>query len=343
MNPIVSSSLNVCVICGGTSAEAAVSRNSAREVAQALRAAFTAVNEVEMDDCLSARLAELRPDVIFPVLHGPPGEDGTLQGFLEMLGLPYVGSGVCASACAMNKYIAQQLFKGSGLLVARSALLPRAGTDVKKAALWLQEQFPSGVVVKPVDQGSAIGVSFANGASEIEGALEACYQVSSTTLVEQRIVGREITAGVLDLETAVALPVIEIRAIGGWYDFEHRYAVGGAEHVIPAPIGQATYAAVQDAALRAHCALGCRDLSRSDFVVTEAGEMYLLETNTLPGMTPTSLYPDAARAAGISFEQLVRDLVLKAYARGTIPRNPRAGHHSSRRGTGGPSLRAPSR
>ncbi|MCW7537929.1 D-alanine--D-alanine ligase [Aquabacterium sp. A7-Y] len=309
------SSLRIGVICGGASAEAGVSRKSAREVAQALRASFAEVHEFELDGQLYQGLAQFRPDVVFPVLHGPPGEDGTLQGFLEVLGLPYVGSSVCASACAMNKYVAKQLYRAVGLPVARDLLLPRLGTDARQAAQRLFEQFPSGVVVKPVDQGSAIGVSFATQPADIEEALRNCYGVSSAALVEERISGREITAGVLELDAMLPLPVIEVRPIGGWYDFEHRYAVGGSEHVIPAPIDAQAYAAVQDIAMRAHAALGCRDLSRSDFLVGEDGAVTLLETNTLPGMTATSLYPDAARAAGISFEQLVRDLALKAYGR----------------------------
>jgi D-alanine-D-alanine ligase len=284
-------------------------------VAHALRASFAQVDEIELDAQLSARLAQLRPDVVFPVLHGPPGEDGTLQGFLEVLGLPYVGSGVCASACAMNKFIAKQLFRAAGLPVARDVLLPRAGTDVARASASLYRRFPGGVVVKPLDQGSAIGVSFAVQPAEIEDALRGCYRVSAAALVGERVFGREITAGVLEIDVAVALPVVEIRPIGGWYDFEHRYKVGGSEHLIPAPISPPSYASVQDIALRAHAALGCRDLSRSDFLVAEDGTITLLETNTLPGMTPTSLYPDAARAAGIPFEHLVRDLVLRAYGR----------------------------
>lgn len=310
--------LKVCVVSGGASAEAGVSRRSGAEVALALESSFSKVPQFELDSSLHQRLAEFQPDVVFPVLHGPPGEDGTLQGFLEMLGLAYVGSGVCASACAMNKHIAKQIFIAAGLPVVRDALLQRGSTDVHRAAHSLYEQFPAGLVVKPVDQGSAIGVSFAREPQEIEAALLHCFEVSTAALVEERIRGKEITAGVLELDTMLALPVIEIRAIGGWYDFEHRYAVGGSEHVIPAPLDADVYSAVQDIAMRAHSALRCRDLSRADFLVTDDGMVKLLEVNTIPGMTPTSLYPDAARAAGISFEELVRGLVRKAYSRRPI-------------------------
>lgn len=306
--------LKVAVICGGSSAEAAVSRSSAAQVAQALRASFGAVQLIELDAQILPQLLAFEPDVVFPVMHGPVGEDGTLQGFLEILGLPYVGCGVAASACAMNKHVAKQLYRAAGLPVADDALL-RRGVEIATTAAALAARFPGGVVVKPVDQGSAIGVEFATGPQEIAQAVTKCFEVSAAALVEERIIGREITAGVLERDVPEALPVIEVRSIGGWYDFEHRYAPGASEHLIPAPISASAYAEVQAVALAAHIALGCRDLSRSDFVVSEDGRVVILETNTLPGMTPTSLYPDGARAAGISFEQLVRGLVLRAHAR----------------------------
>ncbi len=307
--------LKVAVICGGSSAEAAVSRSSAAQVAQALRASFEAVQLIELDAQILPQLLAFGPDVVFPVMHGPVGEDGTLQGFLEILGLPYVGCGVAASACAMNKHVAKQLYRAAGLPVADDVLLRRGVADVAVEAKALAMRFPGGLVVKPVDQGSAIGVAFATGTDEIVRAVTQCFEVSAAALVEERIAGREITAGVLERDVPEALPVIEVRSIGGWYDFEHRYAPGASEHLIPAPISAQAYVQVQAIALAAHVALGCRDLSRSDFVVSEDGRVVILETNTLPGMTPTSLYPDGARAAGISFEQLVRGLVLRAHAR----------------------------
>lgn len=307
--------INVCVICGGTSAEAEVSRSSAREVARALRACFASVVTLELDASLPALLASMRPQVVFPVLHGPPGEDGTLQGFLETMGLPYVGSGVTASACAMNKHIAKQLFRTAHLPLVDDALLLRDQLRPGDAARIMQ-QFPEGAVVKPVDQGSALGVSFAQTRAELEIALDACFMLSTAALVERRIRGREITCAVLDLYgVRRALPVVEIRAVDGWYDYEHRYAAGASQHLIPAPLDEATTAGVQAVALRAHEVLGCRDLSRADFIVTEDGGICLLEVNTLPGMTATSLFPDAAAAAGIPFETLVRDLSLAAFNR----------------------------
>lgn len=304
--------LAVCVICGGTSSEASVSRSSAKEVERALRASFNHVSVLELDSSLPDKLLALRPDVVFPVLHGAAGEDGTVQGFLEIMGIPYVGSGVAASAYAMNKHCAKQLFRSAGLPVARDRLVKRTASDVDTIATAILSDFPNGVVIKPIDQGSAIGVSFAKTPDEIHAGLHECFKVSEYALVEEWIVGREITAGILDTDGIQRLPVVEIRSIGGWYDFEHRYAQGASEHIIPAPLDVDIYERVQLIAQTAHQTLGCRDLSRADFVVTTSGEIYLLEVNTLPGMTATSLYPDSAKAAGIEFEKLVHDLVLSA-------------------------------
>lgn len=305
----------IAVVSGGSSPEAGVSRKSAKEVERALRSSYRDVRVLELDTQLPERLSRSRFDVAFPVLHGGAGEDGTFQGFLEVLRLPYVGSGVAACAYAMNKYIAKQLFRSAGLPVACDLLIERDQVDLRVAAEDILRTFPDGAVIKPVDQGSAIGVSFPTSTKEAVHGLERVFELSGAALVEERVVGREITAGVLDLDAPEALPITEIHSKGGWYDFDHRYTPGASTHVLPAPLDPATYALVQRTAVGAHAALGCRDLSRADFVVTESGRVCLLEVNTLPGMTATSLYPEAAAAAGIPFEELVRRLVSNAIAR----------------------------
>lgn len=302
-------------MCGGQSAEAEVSRSSAREVATALRRSFRDVTVFELDHALASHLLSLQPDVVFPVVHGPPGEDGTLQGLLEMLRIPYVGSGVAASACAMNKFFAKQVFRGCGLPVLPDVLVRREDRDLQTTIAQLQHHFPDGAVVKPVDQGSAIGVTICTDAGKFAAAIEECFQLGSSALIERLVHGKEITVGVLDLEQPIALPVIEIRTPGGWYDFNSRYTPGASEHVIPAPISSSAYALVQRSAMSAHTALGCRDLSRSDFIVTDNGDVWLLEVNTLPGMTATSLYPDGARAQGIDFSDLTERLIMHAVSR----------------------------
>lgn len=307
----------VAVLMGGQSAEAAVSRASAAEVAAALTQAGYRAELVELDAQTAGTLLVLEPDVVFPALHGPPGEDGTVQGFLEILGLPYVGSDVHGSAAAMDKSIAKSIFARAGLPIADD-LLFAAGSDVDSASASIRKTLGDRVVIKPLSQGSAIGVTpIANG-GDLRDGLSTALALGDGVLVEPYVLGREITVGVLDLydEAARPFPVIEIRtATDEWYDYKNRYAVGGSEHVIPAPMSESLTTELQQIAIRAHQLLGLRDLSRADFIVTDRDEIVLLEVNTLPGMTPTSLYPDGARAIGIEFEVLMDQLVKSAIAR----------------------------
>lgn len=307
----------VAVLMGGPSAEASVSRTSAKEVAAALTRAGYAAELVELDDQTARALLDMRPDVVFPALHGPPGEDGTVQGFLEILGLPYVGSGVHASAAAMDKSIAKSIFRHAGLPVADD-LLFAASVSVAEAERVILERLGDRVVIKPLSQGSAIGVTRVANGGDLSDGIATALALGDGILVEPYVLGSEITVGVLDLhgERPVAFPVIEIRTAGDqWYDYTNRYAVGGSEHIIPAPLSGTTTASLMRIALDAHAALGCRDLSRADFIVTDSEEIVLLEVNTLPGMTPTSLYPDGARAIGIEFHELMDALVRSALAR----------------------------
>lgn len=310
--------LKIAVIGGGISLEASVSRSSAREVAKALRTKHTRVIELELDATLTSCLMELSPDVIFPVLHGPPGEDGTVQGYLEILGLPYVGSDVHGSAVGMDKNVSKSLFREMGLPVLKDLIfLPNA--DVDKSIEAIESKFGSSVVIKPSRQGSAIGITPLPNGGELRTPMIEAMRFGDEVLVEPFTAGKEITVGIVDLEgqEPLALPVIEIRTPANeWYDFENRYTPGKSEHIVPARLTDSLNQELQDIAIRGHKGLGLRDLSRADFIVDEAGEIFLLEINTLPGMTPTSLYPDGARAAGIDFETLVDKLVHSAHQRG---------------------------
>jgi D-alanine-D-alanine ligase len=307
--------LNIAVIAGGPGAEADVSRSSARGVAEALRETWPDVTPLELDSELPAKLINRRFDLVFPVLHGPPGEDGTVQGFLEILGIPYVGSGVLASACAMNKIVAKQIFRAFGLPVARDVIIER-NENVDEAVDRVLRALPMNVVIKPVAQGSAIGVTLAASREELSKGLREALTFGDRVLVEERIAGKEVTCAVLDKPESEALTTIEVRTPqGSWYDFEHRYTQGLSDHIIPADISDEQNRRVMEVAVMAHRALGCRDLSRSDYVVPPQGEPILLEVNTIPGMTPTSLFPDAARASGYSFADLVRHVVLRAFER----------------------------
>jgi len=306
---------SIAVVCGGPAAEAEVSRVSGRGVANALLATYEHVSVLELDEAIIDYLKEAQVDIIFPVLHGPPGEDGTFQGFLEIVGIPYVGSGVLASACAMDKIVAKQIFRAYGLPVAKDTIVNRSEGAPSAASRVLDLLGPD-VVVKPSSQGSALGILFGEDLKDLEQALEQAFSYDERVLVEERIEGREITVAILERDGIEALPVIEIRTPpGSWYDYEHRYTPGLSEHIIPAPLPEAQYLRTQEVAKLAHESLLCRDLSRVDFIVPEGGEPIILEVNTIPGMTPTSLYPDAARAAGLSFEALVAHLIERALSR----------------------------
>ncbi len=302
---------------GGPSAEAEVSRSSAREVANALARAGHEPELIELDRDTVARLITLAPDVVFPALHGPPGEDGTVQGFLEILGLPYVGSDVHGSATAMDKFIAKAVFRKAGLPVAID-LVFTASTDPIEAEAIILENLGDRVVIKPLRQGSAIGVTPVANGGDLKDSLSAALALGDGILIEPYVLGREITVGVLDLFEAEveALPVIEIRtASDEWYDYTNRYTEGRSEHIIPAPLGDDLNGQLQRMAISAHEVLCLRDLSRADFIVADNDEITLLEVNTMPGMTPTSLFPDGARAIGIEFHTLMDRLVMSAIRR----------------------------
>ena len=305
----------IAVINGGDSAEAEVSRSSARGVIRALEENYSEVTGIELTADIATSLKDAAPDVVFPILHGPPGEDGTLQGFLEILGYRYVGSDVHSSAFAMDKIVAKEIFRAAGLPVAAQCVVSR-NLGEADAVTRIVEQLGDYVVVKPACQGSAIGVTLIDNANQLHQGIADAFSYDPRLLVEERINGREITVGVIDTDKGTeAFPVIEITTPeDSWYDFDHRYTEGWSEHLMPADLPDDQTRFLQSAAIRAHQALGCRDLSRADFVVTES-DIYLLEVNTLPGMTPTSLYPDGARGYGLDFPALVSHLVERALKR----------------------------
>jgi D-alanine-D-alanine ligase len=306
----------IVIVCGGESAEAEVSRRSAQGVTRALAQNFDQIHTLELDRHLAHNLTRLAPDVVFPVLHGPPGEDGTVQGFLEILQIPYVGSGVHASATGMDKVLSKHCFRDSELDVARQMVVHRSDS-IPAAVSDILEQLGDYIVVKPARQGSAIGVFRVDNANQLHAAITAAFDYDTTLLVEQRIDGREITVGVLETDEGLeAFPVIEVRTPENtWYDYEHRYTAGLSQHVMPAELDAEQTDRLQWAAIAAHTALGCRDLSRADFVVPNRATEILLEVNTLPGMTPTSLYPEGAAAIGYPFEKLVQHLIERALRR----------------------------
>jgi D-alanine-D-alanine ligase len=324
------SKLSIAVIQGGPSTEAEVSRASARGVAAALQEAGHRVVRLEVDAFLSESLRTGGYDVAFPVVHGAVGEDGALQGLLEVLALPYVGSDVLASALAMHKRIARILFERAGLPVARGLALPRG--NAREAAARARAEIGPRLVVKPSSHGSAIGVTRLEDSASLDDvarALEATWQLDPFAIVEHFARGREVTCGVLDVEPGKgpeALPPTEILSPNDpFYNYEARYAPGRSVHVCPAKLPPAVIARVQQVAVGAHVALGCRDLCRVDFIVGdestgEPDRVTLLEVNTLPGMTATSLYPEAAGVKGLSMPALCSVLATVAHKRGPTPR-----------------------
>jgi D-alanine-D-alanine ligase len=323
--------LSVAVVQGGPSSEAEVSRAGAAAVGRALGVAGHQVVRLELNAFLAESLRGGGYEVVFPVVHGAVGEDGALQGLLEVLEMPYVGSDVLASALAMNKRIAKVLFDVEGLPIAPSLAARRPSAPAEEGARAAElaaralREVGATVVVKPCSNGSAIGVArFDTGATveQLTTALEAAWAVDDVALVERFAEGREVTCGVLGTGAdALALPPTEIRSPkDAFYTYEARYAPGRSEHLCPAPLGDALVRRVQEIAVAAHRALGCRDLSRVDFVV-DATNVTLLEVNTLPGFTGTSLYPEAAKVAGIPMPELCDRLARMAFRRGSARRN----------------------
>ena len=292
----------VVVVMGGPSAEREVSLSTGRECAAALRQAGYEVIEVDAGPDLPQRLRDLAPGVVFNALHGPRGEDGCIQGLLEWLRIPYTHSGVLASALAMDKEATKAAFRAEGLPVAESRL-------ATKAEVMAAHVMPPPYVVKPYNEGSSVGVYIVP-----EGAHQPpqlAQDMPATVMVEAYLPGRELTTTVLGDR---ALTVTDI-VTNGWYDYDAKYKTGGSRHVVPAEIPQEIFEACLDYALRAHRALGCRGLSRTDFRWDEGrglDGLVLLETNTQPGMTPTSLAPEQAAKVGISFPELCGWLVEDA-------------------------------
>ena len=312
--------MRIAVVCGGPSPEAEVPRVSGRCVADGLARCGHDIARVELSFRLAADLAECAPDAVVPMLHGVPGEDGSVQAFLDVLGLPYVGSGHAASATAIHKSLTKLVARRANLPVADDFIV-RRGDDLAAISEASIARFGASVVVKPDTQGSALGVSLLHEitAARLHAELESAVDGHEQLLIEPFVQGAELTVGVLDEhgDEPRAFPVIEIRTPErAWYDYEHRYAAGLSTHLVPAPIPESDAAIMQAAAITLHAALGCKDLSRTDFIRSSSGEIVLLELNNLPGMTPTSLYPDGAQAIGIDFDALVERLVLSAVARG---------------------------
>ncbi len=306
----MNTSKTIAVLYGGWSAERDVSLTSGKAVAKALEQLGYSVSLIDAADDVAATLIAAKPDVVFNALHGRWGEDGCVQGLLEMLKIPYTHSGVMASATAMHKPTAKTLFEAAGLQC------PTGGI-YSKEQIFAGEPIARPFVVKPINEGSSVGVEIIHEDSNTHYTAQN-WPFGNEVLIEPYIPGREIQVAVLDGQ---ALGAIEITTQGGFYDYEAKYTDGKATHIMPAPLDAHDYQEVCALAVKAHAALGCRGLTRSDFrydtsdkLAYKSGQsrFYLLEINTQPGMTPLSLAPEIAAHQGISFNELVQRLVQSA-------------------------------
>jgi D-alanine-D-alanine ligase len=302
---------NVAVLYGGISAEREVSLSSGRQVVAALEGAGYSVKAIEVTEDLGALIQALqpRPDAVFNALHGRFGEDGVIQGVLDWLNIPYTHSGVRASALAMDKAASRAVFAGAGLPIAE-------GRVIDIAELADADPLPRPYVVKPLNEGSSVGVDILRRGENRRHEIARAWSFGKQALVEEFVPGRELTVGVMGNR---ALTVTDIAAATAFYDYEAKYAAGGSSHILPAAIHPQAFAQAMDLAIAAHDALGCRGATRTDFryddTQGEPGRLVLLEVNTQPGLTPTSLLPEQAAYCGIAFPALCAWMVEEAQCR----------------------------
>lgn len=297
----------VALLKGGTSGERPVSLKSAEQVGIGLRSEGFDVVEIDTGEPgFITALQDAGADVVFICLHGRGGEDGTIQGVCELLNLPYTGSGVLASALAMDKSMAKIVYRAAGVRTPPSVTL-HAGEPVDTEAIFAE--LGEHLVVKPAHEGSSLGISFVEGKDDLAEGIAAGFALDDTLVVERFVTGMEATVGVLGNDEPQALPTIEILSELDHYDFEAKYTPGKSSHVLPARIAPEVEAECRALGIAAHEALGCRGISRSDILIDADGVPWVIETNTIPGMTPVSLVPDAAKHAGIGFGPLCRMIV----------------------------------
>ncbi|WP_265528921.1 D-alanine--D-alanine ligase [Sphingomicrobium marinum] len=302
--------IHVVVLMGGWSAEREVSLSSGKGVVKALEErGYTNVTGLDMDRDVAAKLAELKPDVVFNALHGTPGEDGSVQGMLDLMGISYTHSGCTTSAVAIDKQLTKAVLEPHGIPMPPGKL-------VESASLYEGDPLPRPYVLKPANEGSSVGVAIvtedSNYGQPISPQAKGPWQEFDRLMAEEFIAGRELTVAVLGDE---ALCVTELVIDNGWYDYDHKYTDGQTTHICPAEVSDDIAQRMMDLALEAHRVLGCKGCSRSDFRWDETRGMdglFLLETNTQPGMTPLSLVPEQAAAKGISYGELVERLIEEA-------------------------------
>ena len=323
----------IALLVGGTSPERAVSKMSGKGILQALKNLqystkiidpayglnqpkekedffsekdYSEISNRNIIDAINSNLLD-DVDVVFSAMHGKWAEDGTVQSLLELRGLKYTGSKVLASSLAMDKEMSKVIFRQAGVQTADWISVKKNSSESITKEIKNKIGFPC--IIKPNDQGSTVGLTLVKDENEVNDAIKLALQFSSKALIEKYIPGRELTVAVL---LDKALPVLEIVPKSGFYDYKHKYTSGMSEYIVPANIPDAVAKKAQQQALIAFQAIGCEGYARIDFRMNEENELYCLEVNTLPGMTPTSLVPKVAKAVGISFEELVKKIIQQA-------------------------------
>jgi len=303
----------IVVVMGGTSTEAEISRRTGTAILTALQSKGYPAEGLELNPATFAEdIRKSNCAIVFNALHGKFGEDGILQGTLEMLGIPYTGSGVLAAAITMDKVASKRVFMAEGISTPRSHTY-HAFEMKRDLVQEIAAAFHMPVVVKAAAQGSSIGVYIVENAEELSAALKEAFSYNDEVLVEEFIKGREMTVAVWgDAENKEAFPIIEITTTSGRYDYQSKYTKGASAHIIPMPVSAEKTKEIQELAIKTYTACGCRGVARVDMMYSEDEKPYVIEVNSVPGMTETSLVPDAGRAMGIEFPELCERILEMA-------------------------------
>lgn len=301
-------SKKVAILYGGLSTEREVSLRSGKAMFDAIQEKQYEALLIDVDKNLAAKLDEIKPDVAVIALHGRYGEDGCVQGMLELLGIPYTGPGVSASAIAMNKILTKKILVYEGIPTPAFVVVDGRYGDSETLSHKILGSMNLPIAIKAANQGSSIGISFAFDENAVFAGVRECLKYDNEILAEQFIQGQELTVSVFGNRDPIALPILEIVSSTGVYDYHAKYTVGASSHFVPALPEEITRN-ISELAVKSYKAIGCKGLSRVDFLLSEDNKPYVLEVNTSPGMTETSLFPDAAKAAGISFPDLVEKLI----------------------------------
>ncbi len=301
-------SKKVAILYGGLSTEREVSLRSGKAIFDAIQEKPYEAQLIDVDKNMAVKLDEIKPDVAVIALHGRYGEDGCVQGMLELMGIPYTGPGVTASAIAMNKILTKKLLVYEGIPTPGFTVMDGRYGNSEELAEKILERIDLPLVIKAATQGSSIGIYFAFNKKDVFEGVTECLKYDNQILAEQFIKGRELTVSVYGNEDPIALPILEIVSTTGVYDYHAKYTAGASSHFVPS-LPEEIAANIRELAVKTYQAIGCSGLSRVDFLLTEDNKPYVLEVNTSPGMTSTSLFPDAAKAAGIGFSDLIEKLI----------------------------------